>query len=384
MPRTALIIISDLEFGGAQRQVIELVNHMDPCDFRMYVCSLSAYVPLADLLIDRDSRFSVIERRSRFDLSVVFRLARLFRELKADIVHSYLFDATIAARLAGRLARRPVVIGSERNTDYAFKKIELAAFKLTRWCNDITIANSNAGAIFNSRMLGPPISRYRVVHNGVDVERFKPLDGCRIRNELGLADTQPVVGMFASFKPQKNHPLLLKAARHVVKRIPDVRFLFVGDELYKGMSDSIEFKKTINRCVDDYGLSQHCIFAGNKADVEKYYAACTVTALPSLFEGTPNVALESMACGVPVVATNVSDNAYVIPDNRAGFIVPVNDEVLLADRICHVLLNRDLRERLSKDARNWVMEEFSCKRLAEKTADVYRESIRLKRNNNLP
>jgi len=378
MAYTVIIGISDLEHGGAQRQAIELANHLDPNEFSVYVCSLSDYVPLADSLKDRNHRLKIIKRRVRFDFTVVFRLIRLFKRLEVDVVHSYLFDATIASRLAGCFVRRPVVISSERNTDYKFKKTDFIALMLTSKLNDMTIANSNAGAKFNSKVFKQKINRYRVVHNGVDTDRFRPLDGMQTRAELGLNDRLQIVGMFASFKSQKNHPLLFRAARHIIRMIPEVRFLFVGDELYKGMSNSYKFKKYINQLVDDYGLRQYCIFVGNKIDVEKYYSACDVTVLPSLFEGTPNVALESMACGVPVVATGVSDNKYVIPDGRVGYIVSLDDERILADKICQILLNQELRVRLSLEARRWVTQEFSCQRLAEKTAAVYKEIIQLK------
>ena len=94
---------------------------------------------------------------------------------------------------------------------------------------------------------------------------------------------------------------------------------------------------------------------------------------------TGNVALESMASGVPVVATNVSDNSYVIPDGKVGFIVPSGDEVALADRLMRLLGNEALRKELGRNARAWVMSEFTGKRLAEKTADVYDEAVGLKK-----
>jgi len=377
-PLVAVVVISDLEFGGAQRQVVELANSMNENHCQVHVVSLADYVPLADSLKNRQERFKFILRRARFDFSVVFRLARFLRQVRADIVHSYLFDATIAARLAGRLARRPVVIDTERNTDYVLKRKEAIAFRLTRWCNDMTIANSRAGAAFNSRALNQPLSIYRVVHNGVDTDRFQPRPQSQLRAELGIQPHELVIGMFASFKPQKNHPLLLKAARKVLDLGVRFRLLLVGDELYKGGSNSVEFKQRIQKTIDDLNLREHCIFAGNRKDVERFYNVCDITALPSLFEGTPNVALEAMASGVPVVATNVADNAYIVPDGRAGFIVELNDEAAMADRIGCLLNDKSLRESMSRSARAWVLEEFSCARLAEKTLAVYREAVQIR------
>ncbi len=376
-PIVAVIVISDLEFGGAQRQVVELANSMDPNKCLIYVVSLADYIPLADSLNKKKERFKLILRRWRFDFTVAFRLANFLREVQADVVHSYLFDAGIAARIAGRLARRPVVIDTERNTDYTLKKIESVAFRLTRWCNDMTIANSKAGANFNSRALKQPMSMYRVVHNGVDTERFQPRPQSELRKELGISLEELVVGMFASFKPQKNHPLFLNAARRLLDQGLRFRLLLVGDELYKGMSDSVAFKQEIQKTIDDLNLRSHCIFAGNRTDVERFYNVCDVTVLPSLFEGTPNVALESMASGVPVVVTEVSDNAYVVPDGRAGFIVKLNDVDALADRLGRLLTDKNLRTSMARGARSWVLKEFSCARLAEKTLAIYREAIQM-------
>lgn len=378
MSKTALVVISDLEFGGAQRQVVELCNNMDRKRWDLHVCSLSNYVPLAESLRERNGRFHQVLRKSRFDWTVVPRLARLMRQIDAQVMHCFLFDAEIAGRLAGRLTRRPV-IGSERNTNYAVKRLDYLVYRMTGWAQKLTIANSSAGADFNSRTFSLPRSRYRVVHNGVDTERFRPQGADLLRRELGIHLDELVVGMFGSFKPQKNHSLLLKAAKVVLEKFPRTRFMFVGDELHQGGSGSVEFKTGIQKLVDELGIRERCLFIGNRSDVERYYPVCDLTALPSLFEGTPNVALESMASGVPVVATNVSDNSYVIPDGKAGFIVPSGDEVALADRLMRLLGNEALRKELGRNARAWVMSEFTGKRLAEKTADVYDEAVGLKK-----
>jgi glycosyltransferase involved in cell wall biosynthesis len=376
-PIVTVLAVSDLEFGGAQRQIVELVNNMDPALCELHVCSLSDYVPLAKSMRLAEGRLKFVLRRFRFDFTVVPRLARLLKKVRADVVHSYLFDATVAARLASLFSPSTAVIGSERNTEYKVKRSDYLALKATQRWNDLTIANSNAGAAFNSKLYGQPISRYRVIYNGVDVERFKPADGVAVRAELGLKPNQPVVGMFASFKPQKNHLMWLRAASHLAQRIPALKLLFIGDELHGGGSDSTDFKAQINRVVDELALRERCLFLGNRPDVERYYNACTITVLPSLFEGTPNVALESMACGVPVVISDVSDNAYIVPDGQAGFVVPLNDEEVMAERIISLLTEPSLRQQMSAHARAWTVSEFSCIKLAEKTAAVYCEAAKL-------
>lgn len=371
-------VISNLEFGGAQRQVVELTNNMPPDDFDMHVCSLSDYVPLGEQLRE-PHRLHVVTKKWKFDATVVPRLATLLRRLKADIVHGYLFDADIAARLAGALADVPVKISSERNTDYHIKRRQLLAFKLTSKCVDLVLANSHAGAAFNSRMLGHPMSQYRVIHNGVDTRRFAPRDSRAMRAELGVDDGELLVGMFGSFKQQKNHPLLFEAAKIILQHAPHARFLLVGEMLYGGMHGSDEYCRRAHALVDELGIRERCLFVGNRSDVDKLYPACDVTVLPSLFEGTPNVVLESLASGVPVVATDVSDNRLIIPDGQVGYVVPLHDPAVLADRILAILQNPALRHSMSIAARQWAVTEFSTAALASKTAQVYREALSLKR-----
>ena len=377
-------VISNFEYGGAQRQVVELANALDPARYDVHVCSLSPYVPLAAELRDADQRLHVIRKLFKFDLSVVARLARLLRKLDANIVHSYLFDADIAARLGGWLAGVEVVINSERNTDYHLKKRQLKTYRMTRGSVDRFIANSNAGADYSSRMLGHDRSMYDVVHNGVNTTRFQPSGSTEIRSELGIGDNERVVGMFASYKEQKNHPLFFKAVKLIMQRLENVRFLLVGDQLYGGMHGSDDYKVRIEGLVDELGVRDRCLFLGNQDKLERLYCACDVTVLPSLFEGTPNVVLESLACGVPVVATDVSDNSYLIPDGRVGHVVPLGDELRLCDAICGLLEDDELRRKMAAEARTWVQQEFSTSRLAEKTAKIYEAALALKRGNAKP
>ena len=222
-PICVVLVIDDLEYGGAQRQVLELTNNMDPTRFDVHVCTLSDYVPLGEQLREADRRLHVIVKKNKVDITVVPRLAQLLRSLEADIVHSYLFSADIAARLAGRLAGTSLIVGSERNANYVPKKRHVLAYKLTRRCVDLTIANSKTGAEFSSKMYGQPAADYRVIYNGVDTQRFTAQSPHTIRKELGIEKEGPIIGAFASFKPQKNHAMLLQAFRKVLDanaRIP--------------------------------------------------------------------------------------------------------------------------------------------------------------------
>lgn len=367
------LVISNLEYGGTQRQLIELVNSSTNLDVEYYIICLSPTVPLASQLTIAN-RVRIVTKHFRFDVSVVPRLARLLRELEIDIAHGFLFDAEIAVRIAGFLARTPIVLGSERNTDYRIKPIQRLAYMVTHNLREACIANSTAGAKYNAAQLGYPIEHYRVVHNGVDTRRFRPIDKSVACQKLGLDETYKWVGMIGSFKRQKNHKIFFQAAKKLIEKFPDVHILLAGDTLAEGMHHTDAYKKEVIDEIMRLDLENRIVFLGNREDIEIVYSACEVTALPSFHEGTPNVALESMACGIPVVASDVSDNRYIIPDGTAGFVVPVNDVDSMYEAMQRILFDNNGQD-FRGQARRWVEKEFSSAAFAQKMLGVYESFI---------
>ncbi len=375
-----VLVISNLEYGGAQRQVIELANQLNLAGGEAHVCCLSDYVPLAQCLDESARRLHIVAKRGKFDLTVVPRLARLLGKLRADIVHSFLLDAEIAARLAGLLNRRLAVIGSERNTDYKQKLRHTAALRLTGGCFDAIIANSHAGKRFQMRTLGIAPEKLFVVHNGVDAVRFAPRQAGELRRELNIADTAKVVGMFCSFKRQKNHPMYFRMAERVMATEPGTVFLCVGAALHAGLQGSDVYQAEMTAMADSMGLSGALRILGNRDDVVELYNLCDVTVLTSRREGTPNVLLESMACGVPVVATDVADNAVIVADGKVGYVVPYDDDAAMSERVAGLLRDDAHRSTMGSAARDWVSQKFSPAIMMDKTTAVYREILRRRRN----
>jgi len=374
-----VLVVDDLGYGGAERQVVELANGMDSEHFEVHVCTLSEHVPLSSRLRDAEHRLHVIKRRGRLDVTMVTRLARLLQSLQADIVHGYLFRAEIMSRLAGRLAGVQAVVGSERNANRAFARGNLLAYRLTQRCVDVIIANSHAGAASNARIFRRRPSDYRVIHNGVDTERFQPRTAPEARLRLGLSPDGPVIGAFANLKKQKNHVMLFRVFRRVLDSFSDARLLLVGEQPVDRRGRLDEYQAYLTRVIDDLGVRPQCLFLGHRDDVEHLYPACDLTVLPSLHEGTPNVLLESMACAIPVIATDVCDNAYIVKDEEVGYLVAGGDEAGMARRIGLLLGNRALCQKMGCEARQWAVREFSIGQLVERTATVYREVLQKKR-----
>jgi glycosyltransferase involved in cell wall biosynthesis len=371
-----VLVVDDLGYGGTERQVVELANNLNPDRFSVHVCTLSDHIPLSDKLRNKNHKLHIIRKKNRFDLTVIPRLISLLKTLKPDIVHGYMFSAEIASRLAGRIAGIKCIIGSERNANrISVRKSNILAYKLTQPFVDFIIANSKAGAESHAKIYNRSPTYYRVVYNGVDTERFRPADGMSIRSKLGIPKECPVIGSFANFKKQKNHMMLFRAFKLVLESCPDTRLLLVGDKPLDLRRRLNGYMVQLEDIIDDLNIRHQCMFLGHRPDVEHIYPACDITVLSSLHEGTPNVLLESMACCVPVIATNVCDNQYIIKEGEVGHLVGVGNETEMAYHMKTMLNNKILRKEMGQKARNWVKEKFSNIRLAQNMETVYREFL---------
>lgn len=380
-PISVCLLISSLEFGGAERQVVEMVRSFDRKKVRPIVCSLSSEVPLARFLPGNREDLSIVEKRGKYDFTTVFRVAKLLRRERIDVVHAFLFDAEMVARLAAPIAGVPVVIGSERNTDYTRPRLHTIALKSTQGLFDVIVANSTSGKNFNMRTLGLADSRIEVVHNGVDVEKFQPdrSAGLPFRERLGIGPNTPLIGMVGSYKRQKGQDCFLRMAARVRRDVPDVHFLLVGEPLRDDLEETTRFQSEVQQLAASLRLSDRCRFLGNQQDMKAVYNACDITALLSRREGTPNVVLESMACGVPVIAADVADNAMIVANGKTGFVVPREDYDAAAVHATKMLLNPEFLKELGENARKHVCEQFSLRVAASKLENIYTRCLRNKR-----
>jgi glycosyltransferase involved in cell wall biosynthesis len=165
--------------------------------------------------------------------------------------------------------------------------------------------------------------------------------------------------MFASFKEQKNHAMYFRVARRILDRRPDTRFLCVGHTPSNDRSPR-EYAASLRRLSVELRLDDHLSFLRDRSDVDELYPACDVTVLTSRREGTPNVVIESMACGVPVIATDVADNALILDDDEA-----------MCARVSHLLGDEEALRESALRARTTAAERFSLARWASSIGRLY-------------
>ncbi len=374
MQRRVMLLASSLGRGGAERQMVELANRLDPRRFDVHVASLSRDNPFWNEFASHIRHRHIVDKRWRWDVTIFSRLARLLSGQRIELVHAFHFDAEIIARLASRLlSRGPVVIGSERNSDHPGMWWRGGVDRLTRHLTHRIIANSKAGKVFRQWTLRCADDFIDVVYNGVDSASFSPGGGKVVRESLEVGNDEFMVAMVASFKPQKNHAMFFEMARLVLERVPGVRFLLVGGILKTGPHGSNSYHNTVNTLMDRMRLRQHCIFVGHQVRVVDYYRASDVVVLTSIHEGTPNVVLEAMACGRPVVVTDVADNREVVGDG--GYVVPLDDAEAMANRVVALLMDPTERASRADLGRQRVVEMFSLKRMVDRTAAIYDDAL---------
>jgi len=371
-----MLLASSLERGGAERQVVTLANGLDPDRFCVHVCSLSPDNPLASDLSAPD-RFHVIEKRWKYDVSLITRVARLLNQLQIDVLHCFLFKAEIVGRLASRLAGTPAVIASNRCPHYLHPKLMLWAARATSRYFDMMVANSWAGRDFEVAHQGIDPAKLAVIPNGVDTERFRPMDASQKRAELGIDQNAKVVGMFAHFRGNKNHAMFLEAAARVSGTCPEAVFVCVGRaDGEKGCT----LHAAAKCLVEDRGIVHRVLFLGDRRDVAELYNACDIIVLASFFEGTANVLLEAMACGLPIIATDAGDNTKVVVEGETGFIVGVDELDLLSERLTFLLTNDEQCERMGRAGRQRAEQVYSIPILVQRTGNLYAQVLDLKVN----
>jgi glycosyltransferase involved in cell wall biosynthesis len=201
-----------------------------------------------------------------------------------------------------------------------------------------------------------PAEKVHVIPNGVDCDRFKPSSQDRIsaRGELGISETVPLVGIVAALRPEKNHELFLRSAALVQRRLPDARFLIVGDGPERGRSEQWSRELGLSDCVH---------FLGSRPDIPRWLAALDVFALTSHNEANPVSILEAMSCGLPVVAPRVGSISESVAEEKSGFLVEPGNEYEQARCWMTLLQDRQLARKMGQAGRRTVLESWSLDRM---------------------
>jgi len=369
-----LYVIDNLEFGGGERVLAQLAGALKDRYEILFACQPGG------LLDERLQQLGVAIRpldfRSQVSPSRILRLSSIMREERVHLVHSMGARADFSARIAARLARTPVVSTIAMLVEgYDVPSFKRALYgvgmRLSERMCDGFIAVSDA--VRKILVEGHRIPEEKVVtinNSGVELDVFTPdaRNGFELKRMLGLDPEGPIVGTIGRLVYQKAQDIFLEAAPLVTHTVPSAQFLIVGEG---------PLRPALERLAGDLGL-RTCCFTGFREDIPSLLSLMDVFALPSILEGFPQVLLEAMAAGRPIVATRIDGVTEVVLHNTTGLLVPPRDPSALAAAITSLLKDRGLAHRLGQGGRKFVEERFTISRISAEVDRFYTALLKKK------
>ena len=369
-------VITGLSSGGAETMLLRLLERIDRTKFAPHVISLSTHGEMGPRIAALGIPVEAMGMRKGLpDPIRFFGLVWRLRQIKPEVVHTWLYHADLLGGLAAKMAKVPMVIWSVRSADFLLSDTGWGTRITVSFCArfssrlpDIVLYNSQKGADCH-KTWGYKESRRIVVPNGIDLDKFRPEEQARldVRRELGVPLSTPLIGMIGRYDPLKNHEGFIQAAAYLHRIMPEVHFLMAGQDV----DSSNQFLK---RLIKDAGLADHCHLLGCRSDIPRITAALDLASLASWSEAFPNVLIEAMACGVPCVSTDAGDAAQILGDD--GWIVPVGDMVGLADKWAGFLqLAENQRHVQAERVRRRVMDRYEIGAVVRRFESIYHDAL---------
>ena len=301
----------------------------------------------------------------------VLAMRSILRSAQPDIVQTWMYHADLLGGVVARLSRCNRVIWGIRHSDLdparskarTRRIARLCAF-LSRWIPSAIACCSNEAARVH-QSLGYRSDKFRIIHNGYDLESFRPDAGVRsrIRSEWHISENELLLGLVGRWNAQKDHANLLQAMSRVASRGLAFRCVLVGPDMARTNPEVVELLRR------HAGLQDRIMLMGPRFDIPAVMNALDIHILSSSFgEACPNVVAESMACGTPCVATDVGDAALIV--GNPSWVAPPRDPAALATAIERAAgdLDRDGRDAVGSRCRDRIAANFSLARMV----DAYR------------
>jgi L-malate glycosyltransferase len=372
LKRKVFYLLDSLNIGGTEVQAVELATRLDPERYDVTLGCLRVRGPLLERL--QRSPVSVYEfyPKGGFDsvhgIYQMFRLAIFLRRGRFQIVHTHDLYANVLGIPAAAIARVPVIISSQRDLGHLdlYKSGRRVWLRRLQKLSTAVLTNANAvrEAVLAEDHFAP--EKVRVIHNGVDLERFSQRSSDRAWLVPNANQERWIVLVGNMHADVKGHSVLIAAAQTVVHEFPDVRYLFVGDG---------DRRKSFEKQVAGLDLGKHFYFLGRRNDVPRILTCCDIGVLPSQAEGLPNAVLEYLAAGLPTIATRVGGNVEIIQEGKTGLLVPPGESSALAAALLHLLRDPSFAAELGRNGQSFVSAEFSFQHMIAKTDQMYTELL---------
>ena len=360
-----VLIIPTLDRSGAEKQLTLLATRLPREEFDVRVIALTRGGPYAADLDAAGVPTTVLHKRGKFDPIAFWRLSRLLKRLRPDIVHTWLFAANAYGRLLVGKRPRPKLIISERCVDSWKSGWQHWLDRKLISCTERMIGNSESVAAFY-RDRGFPGDRITVIPNAIELQKTENLDRDKLLAEFGIPAGAPVVGFVGRLARQKRLDHLIWAMELLAHLDENAHFLLVGDGPERDRL--VNFTRRI-------GLEDRIRFAGHRDDVERLLQVVDLFWLASEFEGQSNSVMEAMAAGLPVIASDIPPNRELVVDRETGFLVNPGDRAAFAQTARGLLTDLEMARQMGQMGRERMQSSFSVEKMVSAHATLYRHVL---------
>lgn len=341
MKRTKILhVITSLGLGGAENLLLSYLKNLDKNKFSFYVCCLRDKPDDLSFEISEYAQIINLKMKSKFNPLVVFRLLKVIKRIKPEIIHSHLFQARIYTTFAHLLYRRGVLITHKHSIvnprkHHIFMLLELVAIMFNK--KVIAISESVKQSLCKYEFI--PREKIFVLTNSIDYLKFNEAS----KNKTYLIDKSIVIGTVGRVEREKGINYLLLAMEIILKQHPYAKLEIIGD--------GSRFNE-LKSLAEKIGISNSVIFFGKLVNTIPNYGRMDVFVLPSILEGFGLVLLEAMAAGIPVVATNVHGIKEVVVDGKSGILVPPKNPEAIAQAVTRIIEDPQLSNHLIEEGFN--------------------------------
>jgi glycosyltransferase involved in cell wall biosynthesis len=370
--RKVFYLVDSLNVGGTESQAVELARRIPMAGYNVTLGCLRAQGPLLERLQGSAVVVREFHPKGGIDTPAGFyqllRLGWFLRREKFDIVHTHDLWSNLLGVPAAWLARVKVIVSSRRDLAH----FEWYQGKRRVWLR--RLQNLSGAVLANATPIRDALiaedgfapEKLRVIHNGVDIERFHA--GREGRDHLfpGVGDGKLIVLVGNMHSDVKGHRWLIASAPAVIREFPSARFVLVGDG---------EQRDAFEQRVAGLGLEQNFLFLGRRADIPEILACCDIGVLPSRAEGLPNAVLEYMAAGLPTIVSRVGGNAELVEGGVTGLLVPAEDSPALSAAFLKLLHDPGLAQQMARNGHEFAIRNFSFERLVREVDALYTELL---------
>ena len=368
-----LQLVYSLDIGGLEQVVVNLCRGLDQGDVDCFVGCLSHPGPKFEETKPKGYWIGGLQnKRPRFlDLTTLWKLCRYLRRERIDLIHSHNPMAHLYGSVASMVTGIPQIQTVHGRGSPMARNHQRRAW-LRRTLTHLTQKMVAVSLDVERKLIDVdrlPPSKILTILNGIDTETIRPVDPItkrQLRRERGIPDEALVIGSVGRLAPEKNYPLLVEAVAKVLQQAPTVYLLLVGD----GIERTI-----IEKAVATYQVNHRCLLAGVQAQPSLWLQCCDLFCLSSNTEGTSISLLEAMACGVPVVVTDVGGNREIVQPPTCGLIVPARDPQALAKVSLELLRDPLRRKQMGVVGRQRVIQNFSVEIMTQNYARLYDELL---------